>query len=205
MSKFKIKMKLQGFELEIEGSKDDIPLIAQNVGQQIAGLIQPSAAIVEGDPLSTGNGRQHPLTIDNSDRDVTKSRKPRRTKRSGGEPQNSVETPTIEWRHDPAKYGNPKQDWNAASKALWLIYVVSQELEYAQLSVTQISNTFNRKFKQSGTIRPSNISRDLGTFKTKNPALVGDDTTKSSTEWFPTDAGIRKVQELIVETLSPAP
>jgi hypothetical protein len=38
MSKFKFKLKLQGLELEMEGSRDDIPLIAHNLGNQLTGL-----------------------------------------------------------------------------------------------------------------------------------------------------------------------
>ena len=51
MSKFKVKLKLQGLELEIEGSRDDMHLIGQNLGQQMAGLLQPAGAIVEGQAL----------------------------------------------------------------------------------------------------------------------------------------------------------
>ena len=35
MSKFKFKLKLQGLELEMEGAREDIPLMAQNLGNQL--------------------------------------------------------------------------------------------------------------------------------------------------------------------------
>lgn len=125
-------------------------------------------------------------------------------KRSGTESQgNGAETPPTEWKHDSAKYGSPRQDWSMGSKAIWILYVVQQELGVTQLSASAITDTFNRKFKQAGTIRGSNVSRDLGNLKVKNPGLVGDDTTKAAVEWFLTDAGIIKVQEMIAGIFTP--
>ena len=39
MSKFKFKLKLQGLELEMEGAREDIPLMAQNLGNQLTGTL----------------------------------------------------------------------------------------------------------------------------------------------------------------------
>ena len=49
MSKFRIKMKLQGLELEIEGAREDASLISRNIGQQVASLMQPAGNIVDGE------------------------------------------------------------------------------------------------------------------------------------------------------------
>src|SRR5262245_17137272 len=107
MSKFKIKMKIQGFELEIEGSKEDIPAIANNLSGQIAGLIQPSSDIVQGS--SSGSRFGQPLTINGSPSDIPIKRKSRGKKRPGTETQgNGPEIPPIEWKHDSAKYGSPR-------------------------------------------------------------------------------------------------
>lgn len=80
------------------------------------------------------------------------------------------------------------------------MYVVSQELKLSQLTAPQIADTFNRKFKQAGLIRGTNVSRDLGNLKTRNPSQVGEDTTQTVSEWFLTDAGIAQAQETIKET-----
>ena len=37
MAKFRVKMKLQGLELGIEGSREDASLLSQNIGAQVAG------------------------------------------------------------------------------------------------------------------------------------------------------------------------
>jgi hypothetical protein len=49
VSKFSIKMKLQGLELEIEGAREDASLISRTLGQQFAGLLQPVGAIIDGE------------------------------------------------------------------------------------------------------------------------------------------------------------
>lgn len=43
MSKFKFKFKLQGLEIEMEGAKEDIPLMANSLGNHLAGLMQPAS------------------------------------------------------------------------------------------------------------------------------------------------------------------
>jgi hypothetical protein len=48
MSKFTAKLKLTGLELEIEGSRDDVPLITSGVAARLAGAMMPAANIVEG-------------------------------------------------------------------------------------------------------------------------------------------------------------
>lgn len=194
MSKFKFRLKLQGLELEMEGSRDDIPLMAQNIGNQLAGLMQPAADMASG---GSADGVNEPITIDHLASDKAKGRK-RRKRSISGQPANAEGT-AIEWQHDAAKYGNPQQSWNTAKKAIWVLYVVSREAGLNQLTATQIADTFNRKFKQAGPIRATNVSRDLGTAKLKNPALTGEDTAKTVSEWFLTDAGSKSAHESIKE------
>jgi hypothetical protein len=199
MSKFKFKLKLQGLELEMEGSREDIPLIAQNLGNQLTGLIQPAADMAEG----KANGEPTPLTINHSNLDATdkkKTRKRRPNSNGSTGSSNATDAKPIEWTHDSSKYGTPQQTWNTAKKSIWTMYVASQELQLDQLTAPQITDTFNRKFKQAGQIRGANVSRDLGNLKMKSPAQVGEDTTKSVSEWFLTAAGIEQAQEAIKET-----
>jgi hypothetical protein len=194
MSKFKFKLKLQGLEMEMEGSREDIPLMAQNLGNQLAGLMQPAADMAAGN-LSEYDGA--PITIDHSTGDRTKGKK--RRKRSLVAQLSSGDAAAIEWQHNSSKYGNPQQAWNTAKKAIWVIYVVAHEAGISQLTATQIAETFNRKFKQAGLIRATNVSRDLGAAKLKNPAFTGEDTSKSISEWFLTDAGSKAAQDSINE------
>jgi hypothetical protein len=197
MTKFKFKLKLQGLELEMEGSREDIPLMAQNLGNQLAGLIQPAADMAE-DKNKDQSQQQSLPTIDHSLGDAPDSKKQRRRRRATTAPQsaNSGAKP-IEWTHDAAKYGSPQQTWSTATKAIWTLYVVLQELSLAQLTAPQIADTFNRKFKQAGTVRATNVSRDLGNLKVKNPSLTGEDTTKAVAEWFLTDVGVKSAQDTI--------
>ena len=54
MSKFTIKVELQGLKIEVEGTKEDAPKLAQAFGQQLGSLIQPSAL------LAASNDKQAP-------------------------------------------------------------------------------------------------------------------------------------------------
>jgi hypothetical protein len=193
MSKFKFKLKLQGLELEMEGSRDDIPLMAQNLGNQLAGLMQPAADMATGE----SSGTEPAQIIDHSPNDKAKLKK--RKKRGGNAQAAADESPAIEWQHDASRYGTPQQSWSTAKKAIWLLHVVSKETHLSQLTAPQIADTFNRKFRQAGTIRATNVSRDLGAAKLKTPALTGEDTAKAVSEWFLTDAGSKSAQDSIKE------
>ena len=58
MGKFRIRMKWDAFELEVDGSREDIPLIGQQIGKQLSGVIAPSIGIANEDkddePLIAG-------------------------------------------------------------------------------------------------------------------------------------------------------
>jgi len=205
MSKFKVKMKLQGFELEIEGSREDVPLIAQNLSQQLSGLMAPAGAIIDGQSLNTPlTSAPAILTAGSTDTSSTK----RKSRRHSGNPKTppdiAVES-VVHWRHDSTKYGSPQQEWVTADKAIWLLYVVKMETQTAELSANQIFSTFNKHFKQAGIIQKFNVKRDLGKLKVgKGAALVGEDTTKDPSCWYLTASGDKKAQELIAQALKAA-
>lgn len=205
MSKFKVRMKLQGFELEIEGSREDVPLIAQNLSQQLSGLMAPTGAIIEGETVEPA--RVAAVLSPSADQPSASSqakRKPRK-RSSAAKPANDVAETVINWRHDSAKYGSPKQVWATSDKALWLLYVVKSETDNTELSGSQIADTFNKHFRQAGTIRNFNVNRDLGKLKVgKGASLVGEDTTKNPSRWFLTEAGEKKAQELVGQALGAA-
>jgi hypothetical protein len=198
MGKFRIKMKLQGLELEIEGSRDDVPIISHNIGQQMAALLQPAGAIVEGESTSSNQGSTQAIS------DETGAGRIKQRKRRPGGATNSGQSPEVvevDWKHDPAKYGSPRQSWNTAQKAMWVLYVVGEELGTKELSAGVIARTFKKHFKQAGIIAGSNVSRDLGKQKMSSPATVGEDTTKNPSVWFLTDEGRKQTQVLIAEAL----
>jgi hypothetical protein len=203
MSKYKVKMKLQGFELEIEGAREDLPLITQNIGEQMSGFLKPSGAIIEGVVIS---GAAPPQPVTPVLPQIEEMRGRVRRRRSGTGTNESKESgPAIDWKHNPAKYGMPKQDWNVAKKSLWLLYVVSEELKITELSAGQIAKTFNKHFKQAGSIRPSNVSRDLGKQKVGvTPSPVGEDNTKAPATWYLTDEGRKQAQTSVAEGIASA-
>lgn len=199
-TKFKIKLKLQGLELEVEGAREDIPLITKNIGQQIGGLLQPAGAIVEGKVAAPAVVQQAETIVGT----VTRStRKRSRTTRSEG--GNGSAPEVVDWRHDPQRYGNPKQGWSTADKCLWLLYVAGEVAGVKEMQVRVIGETFNKHFRQAGTVRIPNIYRDLGNLKSKRtPAPVGEDTTKSPSAWFLTDEGRAQAQALVAQALAQA-
>ena len=191
MTKFKIKMKLTGLELEIEGSREDVPLITANLGNQLAGLLRPAAAIASGaDTSLTPTPAALPMV------DEVKKRKRRVTTARSVDGQSDTVSAPIDFRHDPVKFGTPKQSWKTSEKALWLLHVVEQELSGAVIVAT-----FNKHFRQAGTITTSNANRDLGRLKSKSPAVVGEDTTQTPPRWFLTEEGTRQALKLVGDAL----
>lgn len=196
MSKFKVHLKLTGFELDIEGTRQDIPVIAHNIGQQLAGLIAPATGIVNGD-VEEAQPRQPPAT------QYVEVVQPKRRKRRGSVPATAQAGETakpanvLNWKHEAKKWSSPNQSWNTLNKALWLMYVAEQELQQSELSVRQIAETFNTHFKQSGAIRVPNVTRDLGNKKSGKEALVGENATVSPSRWYLTEAGKSHVTTLI--------
>lgn len=203
MSKFRIKMKLQGLELEVEGSREDAPLIAHNLGRQFAGLLQPAAQIVEGEAeILAPRGLPMPQAHEESTALKRRSRGRKRASAAvAGENGGSDADSALDWRHSPDKWGSPRQEWNTASKALWLLYVSGNETDQRELTGKRITNTFNKHFKQAGPILAHNVARDLGKLKVGKDAAVSEDTTQDPAPWFLTDAGIRKAQALVAEAL----
>lgn len=197
-NKFKIKLKVTGFELEIEGNREDVPLMAQAVGQQMSGLLTPASNIVEGEIIENNDLPQ-----------LSSEAKPKaRKKRSSRQYSQTSTTSTLngkgkavalDWKHEPLKWGTPQQEWSTADKSIWLLYVVSKEVSVSELTGNEISTTFNKHFRQSGQIKTGQINRDLGKAKGKKPALVSENTTKNPPAWFLTHEGEKCVQELIVQ------
>jgi hypothetical protein len=198
MSKFKIKMKLTGFELEIEGSKEDVPNIQQALSQQLGGLLQPAPGLLDEAP-------QSPMrTIEPEPIATPAIRNGKARKRSAAPASSRIANPdtdtTLEnWPRDVSKYVSPQQSWNTKTKALWLLYVAQKENIASEVSGVVIRNTFNLHYRQAKTVTLSNVNRDLGKVK---GTLVGEDVRVSPPAWFLTEAGLAEAERLISEVKS---
>jgi len=192
MSKFRIKMKLQGFELDVEGHRDDMPLIAQSVGQQIAGILEPATFLAGKEPT--------PQIVPPSTQAVVRNAT-RRRKTTGGPTATSE---AVDWRHDPQKWGTPKQAWVTADKAMWLLRVCGDDAGRQEMTATEIAATFNKHFKQAGVIQGSKVTRDLGRKKISKDSPVAEDTSKAPSQWYLTQAGKGVSDALVQQALGTA-
>jgi hypothetical protein len=197
MNKLKVRLKIQNLELEIDGARDDVSLISQNVGHQLNGLLKPVDLIAEENEIS-----DH-LMVQNSPTSKEVKQRTRKSKPRINKPTNSHSNgeDIINWVHEPGKWGTPKQEWNTATKSIYILFVVKSEKEINELSSQQITKTFNKHFYQAGTIQPFNVTRDLGKVKVGKDALVGQNTTIESTPWFLTEAGLKHAQDLVFEVM----
>lgn len=192
MGKFRLRLKVQALEVEIDGEREDLPAIRSAIGHQLTGLVEPVEV--------AANGRKHiPETSNVIDADATKNG--RGTGRSARKREGRSQEPAtpIEFRHDAAKYGNPLQTWSVTEKCIWLLAVIKGIAATEEVSGPQLAATFNQHFKQAGRIHPPLVTRELGKAKMQNPALVGED--KGS--WFLTAEGDRQAQQLIQNVLNP--
>ena len=202
MAKFKISLKVQALEVNIEGEREDIPAISRALSQQLTGLITPSVATAsvgdgEHDDPQGGSTRQPAQLVDEVKRRPAKRRIASKRPTPGADTSDAA----VDWRHDPAKYGSPAQAWSSANKAIWLLYVLSEATDIKELSAKRIADTFNKHFRQAKTILAFNVSRDLGKLKGKAPAPVGEDTTKDPSAWYLTAEGNKVAQGLVAKAL----
>jgi hypothetical protein len=195
MAKFRVHLKIQSLELDIDGERSDIPAISNAVSRQITGLIQPAAALTNGEEPPSNNN-----VIDaETDSGKTKAR-PQRKRTSSAKASTETAASAVDFRHDPEKYGNPQQTWSVTQKAIWLLYVLKGIAGLSEVSAAQLVATFNDKFKQAKTIHPPHLPRDLGNAKVQNPAPVGENKGL----WYLTNEGDRQAQQLIQSVLNPS-
>lgn len=190
MGKFRIRLKLQGLEVEVDGDREDIPAITTAVSNQISGLVLPAENFADGrKQLSDGSSNN------GAGSDEEKKRRARRTPRASGD---GIGAQPIEFRHDAAKYGNPLQTWGVAEKCIWLLYIVKGVTGTNEVSGPQLAATFNQYFKPAGKIHPPHVTRDLAKVKVQNPAPIGEDKGN----FYLTDAGDRQAEQLIQSVLA---
>jgi hypothetical protein len=197
MAKFRIRLKLQALELEVDGERDDIPAISAAVQQQFAGLIQPAETMADGHKQLAAAGQV-------IDAEVGKSKSKGKRRTGGKINSDAAAAQPLEFRHDAAKYGNPQQGWNITDKSVWFLHVL-KDLKVAQeVSGPQVAATFNHHFKAAGAIHPPLVTRELSKAKVKVPALVGEDRSQDPSLWYVTDEGTKYARQLIQNMLNPA-
>jgi hypothetical protein len=202
MARFKVKLKLQGLELEIEGTRDDVPMMSQNLGRQIIGLIQPAADIIEGGPPRHMQQLSSSLAAPTNEiASLKKDRRRKRTLHTSSQRGNGKPDVALDFKHDFEKWGTPKQSWTIRHKTLWLLYIVLQQMDTKELTSQEVTKTFNKHFRQAGTLQAPYVTRELGRAKQLNRPLVGQDSTKSPSTWFLTQAGEQISLGLVSEAL----
>jgi hypothetical protein len=177
MSKFSVKIKLQGLEIEVEGTHENAPRLAQRVGEQIGALIKPSLLIEAGKNGGTSHDEPEP-----SD-DKGKPKK----KKSGGTGGSKSSADDLVFLHDPTKHGTPIQTWTSAEKAIWFLYVANPD---KSLSGYSIAKAFNKHFKSAGAVDAGNVNKGLEKERLNGTSsTVGADTADGTIRYYLTDAG----------------
>jgi hypothetical protein len=206
MSKFRIKLKLQGLELEVEGSREDAPAMAEQIGRQFIGLVQPAATLASGDSNPTTDERSNggPVSAGSAPSLVApkRSRKKRNGQRpvtASGSAEPGDDEAAVDWTHDATHWGAPKQAWSTAQKALWLLYVAGQNAETKELSSGQLVATYTKHFRSAGRILKHNVTRDLQKIASGRGAKVSLDSGSQPPVWFLTDSGVEYAKSLIAE------
>jgi len=180
MSKFTVKIKLQNLEIQVEGSREDVPRIARRVGDQFGSLVNP-ALLAEVNPEHTGAA-----TDPNGNASETKSR----GKRKSGSSSSKSPADELTLSVDSSRYGSPSQDWTTTQKSIWFLYVVGQTTSTKEMTAYSIAKNFNAHFKSAGAINAGNVSKGLEKERLKGKdATVGANTGGGAAKYFLTDAG----------------
>lgn len=185
IANYKISIELEKLKIHVEGSRELAPEIANNVASQIATILQP-ARLIEG-------SREEPGDHSHLAANVTPATPGRRPRRKGtGKLDSAADGAPLNWTHDPAKWGTPVQNWSQPKRIMWLLAVVEKEAgQTAGLTVGQIAETFNAKFKEAGLIVKQNVKRDLAR-QTDNFGVVDG-------RWFLKQGGKTEAVKLVEE------
>src|ERR1700682_2502575 len=98
MSKFTIKVELQSLKIEVEGSREDVPRLAERVGEQFGNLLKPALL------LEVGNGNKAGAGLEGSGKEKTRG-----SRRKAGAGVNKTPADEINLSIDPSKHGSPTQ------------------------------------------------------------------------------------------------
>lgn len=178
------EIKIAGLKLEIDDELDAATTAFRAAQQLVAGAIQPAfaQALVNGDAKvingNTGAPEGEPAKL-------SPSRKAPVRRNRIASSSDPAKVPAF--THDPDKYGNPATTWKVAQKAIWTLWAIQESGGVQEMTATQIADTFNKYFREFRVISPSNVSRDLGSERKKNPPTVG--SNPDSGTWYLLEAG----------------
>lgn len=195
MGKFEVEFEITGLKLRMKGERTDIPMMARNVANQVAGLFQPAVDIIEGNTpepqLSRPVFDATPSASAEQAADRPRKRSVRSKSARNGE---RLEEPTL--NADPAVFGAPLQAWSTIDKSIWLLFVAAEGGGPKEMIGNKIANVFSSQFREAGMIRRQNVNRDLLAVGTGNEALAN---RRADNSWFLTERGKKRARELITQ------
>lgn len=186
MAKFRIRLKVQALELEIDGEREDLPLITSAVNRQFSTLVEPAEVIADVPKLPSTNG--------SGGNDDAKGKTGRRRTPPNRTPAELAGP--VDYRHDPAKFGVPNQGWSIIEKVIWMLWVL-QHTGTKEYAAGQIVATFNHNFKAAGKLHPPHVPRELQRAKVEVPTPIGEDKER----WYLTAEGERQAKDLVTKAL----
>src|SRR5262245_52836677 len=136
---YKMKLEFTGLKLEIEHDDDGtIPPAVDALQRQLAGVIQTVNALAAGSQNGAAQPANQiamnaPKAIEPAPFAGKGNTRAKGNGRRGGSGVRGKAEP-LELKHDAEKFGQPKQDWNTATKAMWLLYMLSQQTEHKEAS-----------------------------------------------------------------------
>ncbi len=203
MAKFKVKLKIKGFELEVEGEKKDVQQITNQLGNQLNNMVSPVAQIAESSDANyqdIPNGNKLPSKQTKNNRTISKNSSSKNTNSSSstsGSSKKRDRTPAValDLNVDPNKWTIPTQEWSTLEKSLWLLYMLKKEMKVNEARAKDIAATYNKHLRQTGEVRPTNVARDLGKSKSGKSALVGENTQDFPYKWYLTETGEKFVMD----------
>jgi hypothetical protein len=189
MGKLKVRLSFKEFTLELEGSREEVPQIGQNLGRQIAGLIAAPASNLVQEQIPA------PAVNEHSNGSSQTGKKPK-VRKSGSK----SETAAINWTYDGQLYGAPTQNWSGNDKAIWTLYVADKVMGLKQMGAAQITKTFNEHYQAAKIIHRGNVYKGLDNLRTGEDAPVGK---RDDGSFFLTQAGHKFAEKLIANLIKP--
>ncbi len=214
MPKLEVEFEITGFKLRIKGESEDVAARVIDVQRKMQGAFQALGTVADG-AISPNTPVPRPPQLptlpngDGSSNGAAAAASPsRRTRRGSGATPRTVST-AIELTHDAQTYGFPREDWNTATKAMWLLYILEKQASVQEASAPVIAETFNKYFRRFKAIRPNLVARDLASAQTKG-GTVGNNANVHPQAWYLLDSGKKEIEAKIREaansaTAQPAP
>lgn len=199
-----LKLKIKGDSADASGKVAELQRQVQSLMSTINSLAQQGTRVLpppDNAPSSAKlleAGPEQTSSDNNVSSNGTRRRQPRKNTSLG--PRHKADA--IDFKHDADQYGFPKQNWATAQKAMWMIYVLSQQGEAKEFSASVIAATFNKHFKSFGMILAQNVLRDLGKEKGKSGA-VNSDASQDPMKWYLLEAGKKQIPALIEDAKRP--